>query len=52
MKVEIVEAENIGELDRLVNCCIQDRKVFDIKLETTVINDERILYTSMIMFGD
>jgi hypothetical protein len=52
MKVEIVEAESIRELDRLINSCIQDRKIFDIKLTTTVLSGEKILYTSLIMLGE
>lgn len=52
MKVEIVEAESIAELDRLINSCIQDRKIFDIKLTTTVISDNRVRYTSLIMLGE
>jgi hypothetical protein len=52
MKVEIVETESIAELDRLINSCIQDRKIFDIKLATTVLSNERIRYTALIMLGE
>ena len=52
MKVEIVEAETISELDRLVNSVIQDRKISDIKLATTLLADSKIKYTALIMLGD
>lgn len=52
MKVEIVQAENIRELDSIINTCIKDRKVHDIKLTTTVLSENIIQYTALIMFGD
>lgn len=52
MKVEIVQAESIRELDSIINACIQERRVHDIKLSTTVLSDHSILYTALIMFGD
>jgi orotidine-5'-phosphate decarboxylase len=52
MKVEIVEVETISELDRLINSVIEDRKVSDIKLTTTVLSENKIKYTAMIMLGD
>lgn len=52
MKVEIVEAETVSELDRLVNSVIQDRKISDIKFTTTILADDKIKYTALIMIGD
>ena len=52
MKVEIVQAETISELDRLVNSVIQDRRVTDIKLTTTVLSEDKIRYTALIMLGE
>jgi hypothetical protein len=49
MKVEIVQAETISELDRLINSVIQNRKVSDIKLSTTVLSEDKILYTALII---
>ena len=49
MKVEIVEADNKSELDTLINSCIQDRDVFDIKLTTSILHEGTILYTAMIL---
>ncbi|WP_185736601.1 hypothetical protein [Candidatus Nitrosopumilus sp. SW] len=51
MKVEIVQSDSISELDKLINACIQNRKVNDIKL-STVTKDESILYTSLIMLDE
>ena len=51
MKVEIVEAETISELDRLINSVIQDRQVSDIKLTTTLLDQDKIKYTALIMLG-
>lgn len=48
MKVEIVESDSKSEIDSLINECIQDRDVFDIKL-TTVLHEEKILYTALIL---
>lgn len=49
MKVEIVQSDSISELDKLINACIQDRKVEDIKLSTVMINHEKVLYTALVM---
>ena len=49
MKVEIVESDNKSELDDLINACIQDRDVFDIKLTATALPQEKIQYTALIM---
>jgi len=49
MKVEIVESDNKSELDDLINTCIQDRDVFDIKLTTSVLHEGKIQYTALIM---
>ena len=49
MKVEIVESENKSELDNLINACIQDRDVSDIKLTTTALNEVKIRYTALIL---
>ena len=51
MKVEIVQAETISELDRLINSVIQDRRVSDIKFTTTP-SSEKILYTARVMLGE
>ena len=48
IKVEIVESDNKSELDRLINACIQDRDVFDIKL-ATVLHQGKIQYTALII---
>ena len=49
MKVEIVESESKSELDDLINACIQDRYVFDIKLTTSVLHEGKIQHTALIM---
>ena len=49
MKVEIVESDNKSELDNLINECIQDRDIFDIKLATTVLHEGKIQYTALIL---
>lgn len=49
MKVEIVQAENIAELDKLINACIHNRKVNDIKIISTMVGEDKILYTGLIM---
>ena len=49
MKVEIVESNSKTELDILINACIQDRDVFDIKLNTTVLQQGTIQYTALII---
>ena len=52
MKAEIVESENKSELDNLINACIQDRNVFDIKLTTTALNEGKMLYTALVLLDD
>ena len=52
MKVEIVESDNKSELDDLINTCIQDRDVFDIKLTVTVLPQGRVQYTALIMLRE
>lgn len=49
MKVEIVQSDSISELDKLINACIQDRKVEDIKILSTVINEDKVLYTGLVL---
>ena len=49
MKVEIVQSENISELDKLINACIQDRKVVDIKPSSILLDNGKIQYMAMIM---
>ena len=49
MKVEIVESDNKSELDDLINACIQDRDVFDIKITVTALPQGNIQYTALIM---
>lgn len=52
MKVEIVQTENIGELDNLINACIKDRRIQDIKLNTSVLSENTIKYTALIILGE
>lgn len=52
MKVEIVQAESIAELDGLINACIHERKVDDIKLSSLVLQDNKIQYTALIMLSE
>lgn len=49
MKVEIVQSENISELDELINACITDREVVDIKLSTISPHNGKIQYLALIM---
>lgn len=49
MKVEIVESDNKSELDDLINACIQDRDVFDIKLTVTALPQGKTQYTALII---
>ena len=51
MKVEIIQTEDIAELDGLINTCIQDRMVSDIKLASNVLPNGNIRYTALIMIG-
>ncbi len=48
MKVEIIESDNKSKLDDLINACMHDRDVFDIKLIVTVLPQGKIQYTSLI----
>ena len=52
MKVEIVQAESISELDGLINNCIEERIVFDIKIISHVLQNNSICYTAMMMLGN
>ena len=49
MKVEIIQSEDKSELDNLINACIQDRNVKDIKLVTAVLSNNVVEYTALIM---
>ncbi|WP_179363345.1 hypothetical protein [Nitrosopumilus oxyclinae] len=51
MKVEIIQSQNKSELDNLINECVQDRDVKDIKLSTAVLSNNVIQYTAMIMIN-
>lgn len=51
MKVEIIQTEDIAELDGLINTCIQDRMVSDIKLTSVVLPNGSVKYTALIMIG-
>ncbi|MGY5148291.1 MAG: hypothetical protein ACW9W4_09875 [Candidatus Nitrosopumilus sp. bin_7KS] len=51
MKVEIIQSQDKSELDNLINACVQDREVKDIKLSTTILSNDVIQYTAMIMIN-
>lgn len=51
MHIETIQTEELSQLDQLVNEVIEQRKILDIKLTTTVFQ-EKILYTSMIILDD
>ena len=51
MKAETIQTEELSQLDKLVNEIIEQRKVVDIKLNTTVFQ-EKILYTALVIFED
>lgn len=51
MRVEIVQSENISDLDKLINACIQDRKVVDIKLSSVVLENGKSQHIALIMLG-
>lgn len=51
MKVEIVQSDSLSELDKLINACIQDRKVEDIKFSTVVLENNVMQYTALIMIS-
>ena len=48
MKVETIQTEDLSELDNLINEAIEQRRVKDIKLTTTVFQ-EKVLYTALVM---
>ena len=50
MKVEMVESDNKSELDNLINTCIKDRDIKDIKLIVTALHEGKIQYTALIIF--
>lgn len=51
MKIETVQTEELSQLDKLINEVIEQRKVIDIKLSTTVFQ-EKIFYTALVMLDD
>lgn len=51
MHIETIQTEELSQLDKLVNEVIEQRKILDIKLTTTVFQ-EKILYTSLIILDD
>ena len=51
MKIETVQTDDLTHLDKLVNEIIEQRKVIDVKISTTVFQ-EKILYTALVMLDD
>jgi len=51
MQIETIQAEDLAQLDKLVNEVTERRKVIDIKLTTTVFGD-KILYTALTILDD
>ncbi|MGY5147275.1 MAG: hypothetical protein ACW9W4_04690 [Candidatus Nitrosopumilus sp. bin_7KS] len=51
MHVETVQTEDLSKLDALVNEIIEQRKIVDIKVTTTVFQ-EKILYTALVILDD
>ena len=51
MQVETVQTNELSQIDKLINEIIEQRKVIDIKLTTTVFQ-EKILYTALVMLDD
>lgn len=51
MHVETIQTEELSQLDKLINEVIEQRKVVDIKLTTTVFQ-EKILYTALVILDD
>ena len=49
--IETIQTENLSHLDTLINEVIEQRKVIDIKL-STILFQEKILYTALVMFED
>ena len=51
MQVETVHTEELSQLDKLINEVIEQRKIVDIKLSTTVFQ-EKVLYTALVILDD
>ena len=51
MHVETIQTEELSHLDKLINEVIEQRKIIDIKLTTTVFQ-EKILYTVLVLLDD
>lgn len=51
MHIETIQTEELSELDKLVNEVIEQRKIVDIKLTTTVFQ-EKLLYTALVILDD
>jgi len=51
MKIETIQTEEISQLDKLINEVVEQRRIIDIKLTTTVFQ-EKILYTALVMLDD
>lgn len=51
MKVEIIQSQDKSELDNLINACVQDRDVRDIKLTTAVLSNNVVQHTALIMLN-
>ena len=49
MKIEIIQANDKAELDNMINACIQDRNVEDIKLSSVVLSNDIVQHTAIIM---
>ena len=51
MHVETVQTDELSQLDKLINEVIEQRRVINIKLTTTVFQ-EKIVYTALVLFDD
>ncbi len=51
MHVETIQTEELSKLDALINEIVEQRKIVDIKLTTTVFQ-EKILYTALVILDD
>ena len=51
MQVETIQTEELSQLDKLINEVIEQRRIIDIKL-TTIVFQEKIIYTALVMFDD
>ncbi|WP_179360447.1 hypothetical protein [Nitrosopumilus cobalaminigenes] len=51
MQVETIQTEELSELDSLVNEIVKQRRIIDVKLTTTVVQ-ERIIYTALVILDD